>query len=72
MQTAAQFRLLQELRGVRSNRTFHLMKTRFACGSMVLLYLFHKKIHVVNFFVKKIWVLPPCRRLNYASGSGTA
>jgi hypothetical protein len=26
---------------------------RFACGSMVLDLSFHKKIHKVNFFVKK-------------------
>jgi hypothetical protein len=31
---------------------------------MVLVYLFHKKIHSVNFFVKKIENLPPCRRRN--------
>ncbi len=38
------------------------MEARFACGSTVLLFLFHKKIHFVNFFVKKIRFLPPCRR----------
>jgi len=25
------------------------MEARFVCGSMVLFYLFHKKIHNVNF-----------------------
>jgi hypothetical protein len=35
------------------------METRFACGSMVFLFLFHKKIHVVNFFVKKSGVFRP-------------
>jgi len=44
------------------------MAARFACGSMVLYFLFHKKIHNVNFFVKKIWNLPPGRRRNFLSG----
>jgi len=30
------------------------MKAGFACGSMVLFFRFHKKIRIVNFFVKKI------------------
>ncbi len=38
------------------------MEARFAGGSMVLVYLFHKNIHVVNVFVKNIGFLPPCRR----------
>ncbi len=39
------------------------MEARFACGSMVLFFLLHKKIHVVNFFVQKIENLPPGRSL---------
>ncbi len=35
------------------------MEARFACGSMVRFYLFHKKIHFVNFFVKKHVVFRP-------------
>jgi hypothetical protein len=31
-------------------------------------FLFHKKIHVVNFFVKKIRFLPPGRRRQYLPG----
>ena len=32
---------------------FDQVEASFACGSVVLFFLFHKKIHVVNFFVKK-------------------
>jgi hypothetical protein len=35
---------------------------------MVLFFLFHTKIHNVNFCVKKIENSPPCRRLKYRSG----
>jgi len=44
------------------------MEIRLACGSMVHFDLFHKNIHNVNIFVKKIEYLPPCRRLKYLPG----
>jgi hypothetical protein len=47
------------------------MEARFACGSMVLSILFHKKIHIVNFFVKKIWFLPPGRRRYLPPNAGS-
>jgi len=39
--------------GLQTGRLRPIM-ARFACGSMVISFLFHKKIHKVNFFVKKI------------------
>lgn len=33
-----------------------------------IFYLFHKKIHPVNFFVKQIWLLPLCWRRNALPG----
>jgi hypothetical protein len=41
------------------DRTFAQVEARLACGSMVLFYLFHKKIHTVNFFVKKNGIFRP-------------
>ncbi len=40
------------------------MKFRFACGSMVLFDLLHKKIAFRANFCAKAWNLPPCRRRN--------
>jgi hypothetical protein len=37
----------------------HPITAYFACGSMVRFILFHKRIHVVNSFVKKIWFFSP-------------
>jgi hypothetical protein len=52
-----------DLRGGSSNRAFHPVHGRIACGSMVRVYLVHKKIHSVNFFVNKKRYLPPGRSL---------
>ena len=49
----------QELCGARSNRAFDPVEVRFACGSMVLFFLFHKNIHNVNVFVKRPRIFCP-------------
>ncbi len=43
---------------------------RFACGSMVLFFLVHKKNSQREFFCEQAWNLPPCRRRNVLSGLG--
>ncbi len=53
---------LRDLHGADCSGRVPDPEARLACGSMVRFILFHKKIHFVNFFVKKIRVLPPCRR----------
>jgi hypothetical protein len=47
------------LRGGSSNRAFHPMNGRIACGSMVLLLFFFQKNHVVNFFEKGMGFFHP-------------
>jgi len=59
--------ILHKLRGGRSTPTFDQMGAGFACGSMVLLFLFYKKIHNM-IFCEKEWFLPPCRRRKYLPG----
>jgi len=53
---------LQELRGGRSNQTHTLTTAVFACGNMVLFFLFTKHPHPVQILCEQGWNLPPCRR----------
>jgi hypothetical protein len=56
-------RKIQELRGGSSNRAFHPVNGRLACGSMVhFIFFFTKMLHFVQHFCEKEWNLLPCRR----------
>jgi hypothetical protein len=44
---------LHDVRGPANSGLVPAPNARFACGSMVLLLFFFKKIHVVNFFEKR-------------------
>jgi hypothetical protein len=52
----------QDVRGGAANWAFAHENGRIRQRQQGTFYLFHKEIHKVNFFVKKIWSLPPCRR----------
>jgi hypothetical protein len=52
----------QDLRGRSSNRAFHPVNGRIACGSMGHFFFFTKILHNVQNFCEKECLIPPCRR----------